>query len=100
MFTKQILESEKKIRLVTQLKHSGIPLTAITRTEMNVTISLAAEPFDLNSTPQIDISESELNIIFYVAGYCSNQVKSRVKCPNCLSIVLSESNLPSVDQPN
>lgn len=93
---KQVLESEKKIKMVSLLKHSGIPLSDIA--ESNEIELSSAQPLALESLPPCEISESEQEIIFYVAGYCANKMKS-IKCNSCLSFILSDSNLPPVDQP-
>lgn len=93
----QVLESEKKIKLVSLLKHSGIALSTIV--ESNEIDVNSAPPLNLDFVPECDISESEQEIVFYVSGYCANKIRKNVSCSRCLSFVLSETNLPLVDQP-
>ena len=38
-------------------------------------------------------------VIFYVAGYCANQVKKQISCEHCVFLLVSESSLLRVDQP-
>ena len=51
----------------------------------------------MESLPAISASDSELQVVFYVSGYCANQVAKRISCGACLSLILSETKLPSTD---
>ena len=94
---KQILENEKNIKLVSLLKHSGIQLSSIIFSESLDTAP--AEVFDIDDMPDVDVTDSELEVIFYVAGYCAHTLRNTVNCKDCFFLISSDSDMPIVDQP-
>ena len=94
---KQVLESESKIKLVSLLKNSNVLLSSIVEGEMSDVTP--AEPFELHDFSEVDIAESELQVIFYVAGYCAHNLIKRISCEECKSFIICDSNLPNIDGP-
>lgn len=99
---KQIIESERKIRLSTILHHSGISLDRINTSDDT---SDAVEPsdtsFPIDNLPTVQLTESELQVIYYIAGYCAKRVQSNLKCTECLKFFIScDSSIPQIDNPN
>ena len=100
---KQVIESERKIRLSSLLEHSGIALNRITHDthEDHHETTDTSTVFDIDILPDFEMIESELQTVYFVAGYCANRVKTNIICPDCLSLVLSSSsNLPQNDCPS
>lgn len=95
---KQVLESERKIKLVSLLKNSGISLNSITEVQVTTDFN-PVQPIDLSDFPEIDICESELQVIFYVSGYCASKLISHVKCDDCLRFLISNSTMAQIVQP-
>ena len=97
---KQIIQSEKKIRLSSILHHSGISLDRINVSDDVSPHVEQCNSFTLDDLPSIQLKDSELQIVYFVAGYCSKRVQSRVKCTECLKLFICDSKLPVVDEPN
>lgn len=98
---KQVIESERKIRLSSILKHSDISLDRINecadRHEGNVRF---AEPFDIDDLPDVQMIESELQIVYFISGYCAKRVVDDVKCTECINFFISRfTDLPTVEHP-
>ena len=51
----------------------------------------------MESLPAISASDSELQVVFYVSGYCANHAAKRISCGAFLSLILFETKLPSID---
>lgn len=92
------LESESKIKLVSLLKDSNVSVNSIVESEV-VSDVTSVPPFELCDLPETEITESELQVIFYVGGYCAHNLRKRISCSSCKSLLISDSNLPSVDEP-
>ena len=46
----------------------------------------------------VNVSQHELEVIFYVAGYCCNQESNHYVCKNCHSLLISNYCLIIVDR--
>lgn len=83
---KQIIQSEKKIRLSSILHHPGISLDHINASnDVSPHVQLC-NSFPLDDFPLIQFNDSELQIIYFVGGYCSKRIQSPVKCTECLKL--------------
>ena len=80
------------------MKHSNVSLSSIVECEVSDDAT-PVQPFELSDLPETEITESELQVIFYVAGYCAHNLRKRISCMRCKSLIISDSNLPSVDEP-
>ena len=101
MSLKQLLESEKKIRVLGQIQQNMI--SCVSRDEnfliekQNVPCDfvwlsdfLCSELLDLDS-----LSETDANVIFYVAGYIGRSVACHFKCRDCKVILVTDSVIDS-----
>ena len=97
---KQIIESEKKIKLASLLQHSGIAIDSLTLEEVDDDETTSAFEIDLpdDACESVSLSDSELQVIFYVSGFCGYRVKKNIKCPDCLSMFVSDTTMPTVQQ--
>ena len=94
--TRQVLENERKIKVISLLKFSGIERLSMESSELEV-----SESDDANISGAIcdklrrldpnNPSTGDLNSIYYVAGYISHSIIKRNKCESCTSI-LSDGN--------
>lgn len=94
---KQIVESEKKIKLVSFFKHSGMSPSDLSL-EVNDDDSQSSSqiwPLDFDSL-ETTLEEGELQIITYVAGYVAFQMMKRLNCPVCENWMTSSSTLPEL----
>lgn len=101
---KQVLDSEKKIRIYSCLKHSDISITQMkTLRQENTTSTLIDEDVHiisfLSNIISDDISsldKNEYNIIYYVAGYIVRHLKNIHSCSSCLESFNDDVNLPEL----
>jgi len=94
---KQIVESEKKIKLVSFFKHSGMsPFDlSLDTDDKDPQCSTQIWPLDFDSV-ETALEESELEIITFVAGYVAFQLIKRLKCPECEKWMTSSLVLPEL----
>ena len=95
---KQIIESEKKIKLASLLKHSGVSLDRITASD-DVIDEHDANVFDLDFSADFEMSEPELQIVYFVAGYCARRLTDKLHCEDCRGTIICDVNLPFADAP-
>lgn len=94
---KQIVESEKKIKIVSFLKHSGMSpcdLSLVHDDEDSLSSS-QIWPLDFESV-ETALEESELQIITFVAGYVAFQLAKRLNCQECEKWMTSSVALPEL----
>ena len=98
---KQVLESERKIRLVSILKHSGVPIDSITTaSDIDQSVSETLATFDIDDVSDFELLDSEIQVVFYISGYCAKSVSSRMKCHQCVSLLISQStSVPLIEDP-
>jgi hypothetical protein len=97
--TKQVMDNDRKIRAVSLLKFSGISLTEIDAAIQSGNSSTTNGSADDDHTAD-DIAEqltfehipetSDLNIIYYVAGYIARSVCRSTRCDNCREALCKE----------
>ena len=94
---KQVVESEKKIKLVSFLKHSGMSPSDLSlhTNDNNSQYSSQSWPLDFNSIEPA-LEESELQIITYVAGYVAFQFMKRVRYSECEKWLTNSLALPQL----
>ena len=96
---KQLLESENKIKL-SSLLNSGISLDSLTSVVKESDVTTKSEFFQFNVPDDgITLSDNELQVVFYVSGYCGHRIKMSVTCDECVSCFVDEYVLPVVDVP-
>lgn len=103
---KQVLESEKKLRLVGMLKNSGLSIA-----DLNLQLNCDQSTLESDHTLQCDLeishsdvtfqlSDGELNIIYYVSGYVGRSC-TRFSQPCCQRIFIADNvDMPEVDMDN
>lgn len=94
MSVKQVIESEKKIRQSSILKHLGISFQRICTSSMSdesFDETLCAEIFAFDSLPDFQMTEAERQIVYFIADYCSKRVVDKIKCTKCKSFIISPS---------
>ncbi|TRY67795.1 hypothetical protein TCAL_15882, partial [Tigriopus californicus] len=105
---RQFLEAEKKIRVESLVKYSGLDLVDVQstfrtdatneeETKESVRILLAALPAEPVSST--DFKEQE-GIIFYVAGFISRCLLKVKKCEDCSELVIQSKGSPSIQFEN
>jgi hypothetical protein len=97
--TKQVLDSDRKIRAVSLLKFSGISLTEIDAA-IQCENSLKTIGSAINEHTADDVAEqltyqhlpdtSDLNVIYYVAGYIARSVCRITRCDRCREALCEE----------
>ena len=98
---KQLLESEKKIKLVSYLKH-----TKVCPHELALEVIDSPETLSnnqmltnlLHSTCPDDLLENEMHVIAYVAGYIAFKLSLQLRCPVCSAWLSSSSCLPDISE--
>lgn len=97
---KQLMESEKKIKLVSLLKSSGITLAEISMasSKESPAINTTNEKLfiDVEECPPVTLASDEIQVVYYVAGYSSRKAK-KLSCENCRLLFMSTHHAPSVD---
>jgi hypothetical protein len=96
----QLLESERKIRLASILRHSGISLEDISAEAKAIEVEDCT--FSINADdlpPAVDLTSEELQVVYYVSGYCAHSAKAILSCHDCISLFLSDCNMPPVENP-
>jgi hypothetical protein len=104
---RQVFESDRKIRAVSLLKFSGIFLAEIedaihvdsslaTDTEADVIANDISASLKLNLEP----SDSDKSIIFYVGGYIVRSTVACTKCDHCREALIgaSSTSLPTINE--
>lgn len=105
--TKQVLDSDRKIRALSLLKFSCISLSeldcAIQSSNSDtcgscsfsdhVVADILNDKLSLTSSP----SASDLNILFYISGYAARSACRITKCEHCLEALCAENDLPPAD---
>jgi len=102
--TRQVLESDRKIRALSLLKFSGISLTeidSVLHTEMvNQSLSDDAKTADtITEALTFDRfpSTSDANIIFYVSGYIARSIIRTTKCDHCKESLVTTDPLEPIE---
>jgi hypothetical protein len=97
---KQLLESEKKIKLVSLMKNSGIHLHDFLSDEENTDEEIIDDYLmlpDLQNVPPVVLEAEEIQIIYYVSGYCSKRAKEMTShCEDCKSLFLCSHEMPEI----
>ena len=97
---KQIIESERKIRLSSILHHSGVTLDRLTMEDDTSDVFHSSDnSFPIDDLPFVEISESEFQIVYFIAGYCAKKVEKFVKCTECVNFFICDSNVPMIEHP-
>ena len=96
---KQLLESENKIKL-SSLLNSGISLDSLCAVSKDIDVLSKGEVFEFHDLDdEISLSDNELQVVFYVSGYCGHRIKMSVSCDDCVSYFVGTDVLPEVEQP-
>ena len=94
---KQVVESEKKIKLVSFFKHSGMSPSDLSLDCDDKDLQCSKVwPLDFESINTV-FEENELQIITYVAGYIAFQLIKRVRCSECERWLTSSLPLPEIE---
>jgi hypothetical protein len=96
---KQILLSEKKIKIISTLMQSSYNVESLRL------IKETKKEIDLNAemvlpTVQIDTSSlynGEYNILFYVSGYIARHIENTRRCEHCIKIILDQDVMPEFE---
>lgn len=102
---KQLMESEKKIKLVSLLKHSEISVDdlviydaehhdTIKNAEIDALVEAINEHMEICEF--INLEVDELQVIYYVAGYCAKRARKE-KCKECQGLFLARYFVPDVN---
>ena len=101
--TKQVLDSDRKIRAVSLLKFSNITLEEIDNavcssidTVNHGDLETSADFINDRLTLQCTPSASDLNIIFYVSGYIARSVCRITKCDHCFEAVSNSEDIEPI----
>ena len=97
---KQLIENERKIKLVSLLKHSRISIDSLTldeTVEEDYTTSFDIELCE-EDKKALTISDAELQVVYYVSGYCGHRVKKTISCTDCVSMFVSNNTMPNTEQ--
>jgi hypothetical protein len=92
---KNILDSEKKLKLTSLLHHSKLTLEDLeidniaenTTFNVDTTEAKAERLADLLSLSSLDLQKNELNVAYYVAGYASASLAKKLSCVNCVQLL-------------
>ena len=104
---KQLLEGERRIKIVSLLKHSGInvrDLNDITdvseaddSSEKCETVRIILSYLESHSPDDLHLESNELNLLYFVSGYIA-KVVSVPKCENCRDLLLMpNSGVPEIE---
>lgn len=97
----QVLENEKKIRIISLLKFSHITASDISvrfSTETDIPSDESLDMiYECVRDLEIDdvVDNADLNIIMYVAGYVARSVERNKKCIHCSSMLCTSDRLPT-----
>jgi THAP domain/Transposase protein len=102
--TRQVLESDRKIRALSLLKFSGISLTDIdsvlhieianrSQSDDDKTADTITEALQFDRFP----SASDANIIFYVSGYIARSIIRTTKCDHCKESLVTTDPLEPIE---
>ena len=106
MSLKQLLESEKKIRVLTKLQQHLL-LSASALPDNEVVLLDTPPPFVSNthwlSTFLLDIDLSELchsdaNVVFFVSGYIGRSIACQQHCASCKTLLVASDDAPNLQQ--
>ena len=98
---KQLFDSERKIKLSSLLRHTGISVNALSEVELEPEPEGDSGIFFIDvADDDIPIDDNELQVIFYVSGYCAHSVTKRINCDECKTFFTTPDVMPCVDQPN
>ena len=103
---KQLLESEHKLKVTSLLKHSRLP--------QNLSDVLDFRDSDLNTSPSdvesifpldyelldLNLTKSEMQVVFFVAGYIGHNLKKKVNCETCKNWLTTSNVMPSIEAEN
>ena len=81
---KQLMESEQKIKLPSLL-YSGISINSLCSVN-DVDDPAKEETFEFDPLDEISLSDNELQVVYYVSGYCAHVIKTRVSCHDCTCV--------------
>lgn len=100
---KQLMESEKRLKVMTLLKHtslSPLELGTINENECHEeSVQSLSDDFCLEefSNVDFDLETSEIQLLCFVGGYIARSISGRSACEFCRSILLLNDGLPPVD---
>jgi hypothetical protein len=102
--TRQVLESDRKIRAVSLLKFSGISLSAI-EDAIQADCSAASDKEadtvadSITASMKLDVepTDSDRSIIFYVSGYIARSTVSTTKCESCRDALISSEEAAALE---
>lgn len=102
---KQVLESERRIKIVSSLKHSKMTVDDLSPAPEFVSPSLAElSPKDAAFIDQCqldgrfpELDPNELNAIYHCGGYIGRHVSQHVVCDDCLAAIVSPVPPPSLE---
>ena len=101
--TRQVMESDRKIRALSLLKFSGVSLSEIddalqqiesasAHSELDKTADDIADELKLCRLP----SASDANVIFYVGGYIARSIIRTTRCDHCKECLVTADVLESI----
>jgi hypothetical protein len=106
---KQICESEKRLKVASSLKHSGLTVNDLKSISDDDAYSLSFDKVDHKVADKlsanvsflaIDLEPNELNIIYFCAGYVVRHLSRARACESCLQVIWdSQNNAPSFELP-
>jgi hypothetical protein len=101
--TRQVLESDRKIRALSLLKFSGISLAEIddvlqndgcqSQSDDDKTADVITEALTFSKFP----SASDANVIFYVSGYIARSIIRTTKCEHCKESLVTTDPLEPIE---
>lgn len=96
---KQLLDSEKKIRVISLLKFSKFTVSDLHVLEKSVSVDdifneaqIFMDELRFDVTPEID----DCNIIYYIAGYIAHSINKLYKCDLCKNILVKNDSLTTI----
>jgi hypothetical protein len=99
---KQLLQSEKTIKIASSLKHtqlSPMDLSSVGVNDGQIAETTVTTPFPLFHFDDIhiDLERSELQLLCFVGGYIAVSVSRKLACQSCASVLMANDSLPTVE---
>ena len=104
----QVLESEKKLKIMNILKLSSANSThkishifdSLTEPDEHTPSKFDSFPGLLDDIMHLDVSNNDISILVYISGYVAFSVGKRLKCINCSCRLTTEQDLDVEIDPN
>ena len=88
---KQFFDAEKSIRVKPLIKYSGYTMKEVS--SMMVNYNVEAQEMLLPQPDHAHMTQMDLDIVYYVAGFISKSVKKAVTCVACGDILAEKATL-------